>query len=68
MGSAGVLPILLRLAQSGSDEEKGVAVSGLWMLSFKEENKLLPKDEPSFFDGKVVCFYLFTFSKLTVIS
>ena len=68
MGAAGLLPILIKLAESGNDEEKNVAVSGLWLLSFKEENKMLLRDEPLFFEGEwysplvILCLSLFFLS------
>ena len=52
MGACGLLSLLLRLLQTGSDDEKNQAASGLWILSFRDENRALLRDEPTFFDGK----------------
>ena len=70
MGACGVLSLLLRLLQTGSDEEKSQAASGLWILSFRDENKALLRDEPLFFEGNqrvvLVNGYLhWRFSQLT---
>ena len=52
MGRLGALPLYIRLLQSDNIDEQNLGTAGLWILAFKDENKLLLKTEPGCLDGK----------------
>ena len=42
----------MRLLRSGSEEEQLLASGGLWILSFKEENKQILRNDPDSMEGE----------------
>ena len=51
MGRLGAFPLYIRLLQGENLEEQTLGTAGLWILSFKDENKLLLKEEPGCMEG-----------------
>ncbi len=52
--SLGALPLYVKLLQSDIIDEQNLGTAGLWILSFKDENKQLIRDEPGCLEGYYV--------------
>lgn len=52
LGRLGALPLYVALLRSSNVEEQSLAAAGLWILSFRSENKLLMKRESGCVEGK----------------
>lgn len=52
LGRLGALPLYVTLLRSNNVEEQSLAAAGLWILSFRHENKLLMVREPGCVEGE----------------
>lgn len=59
LGRLGALPLYVTLLRSSNVEEQSLAAAGLWILSFRHENKLLMKREPGCVEGESPFFVMF---------
>ena len=55
IGTCGALSLYLKLLQEGNEEEQVLASGGLWILSFKDENKRILKEDPECMEGQYFC-------------